>query len=55
MAVATTQITRDEIVQRGEEIYERDMRPLIEAGNEGSVVAIDVITSEYEMAELRMI
>lgn len=50
MAAATTQITRDEIVQRGEEIYERNIRPLIEAGNEGRVVAIDVLTGEYEMA-----
>ena len=51
MATATAQITRDEIVQRGEDIYERDIRPLVEVGNEGRVVAIDVISGEYEMAE----
>ena len=51
MATATAQITRDEIVRRGEDIYERDIKPLVEAGNEGRVVAIDVISGEYEMAE----
>ncbi|MEP7337318.1 MAG: hypothetical protein ABI977_06195 [Acidobacteriota bacterium] len=51
MTTATVQMTRDEIIQRGEEIYERDIRHLVEAGNEGRVVAIDVISGEYEMAE----
>lgn len=50
MAAATAQFTREEIVQRGKEIYERNIRPLVEAGNEGRVVAIDVLTGEYELA-----
>lgn len=44
MTTATAQFTREEIVQRGKEIYERDIRSLIEAGNKGRVVAIDVLT-----------
>jgi len=48
---ATAEFTKEEIVQRGKEIYERDIRPLVEAGNEGRVVAIDVRTSEFELAD----
>ena len=51
MATATAQITSEEIIRRGKEIYERDIRPLVEAGNEGCVVAIDVISGEYELAD----
>lgn len=51
MATATTQFTKEEIVQRGKEIYEREIRAVAEAGNEGRVVAIDVISGEYEMAD----
>jgi hypothetical protein len=51
MATATTQFTKEEIAQRGKEIYERDIRPLVEAGNKGRVVAIDVHTGEYELAD----
>ena len=48
---ATAEFTKEEIVQRGKEIYERDIRPLVEAGNDGRVVAIDVRTSEFELAD----
>jgi hypothetical protein len=51
MSTATAQFTKEEIVQRGKEIYERDIKPLVEAGNEGRVVAIDVLTGEYELAD----
>lgn len=51
MTTATAQFTREEIVRRGKEIYERDIRPAVEAGNEGRVVAIDVLTGEYELAD----
>jgi len=41
MTTATAQFTKEEVVQRGNEMYQRDIRPLVEAGNEGRVVAID--------------
>lgn len=47
---ATAEFTRVEIVQRGKEVYERDIRRLIDAGNDGRVVAIDVRTCEFELA-----
>ena len=51
MATATLELTAEEIVRLGKEIYYRDILPQIEAGNEGRVVAIDVQTGEFEMAE----
>jgi len=51
MVTATTEFTREEVVRRGKEIYERDIRPLVEADNQGRVVAIDVKTGEFELAD----
>lgn len=51
MTTATTEFTVEEVVRLGEEIYYRDILPFIELGDEGQVVAVDVRTGEYEMAE----
>lgn len=51
MSTTSAEFTKDEIVQRGKEIYYRDILPLVEAGNEGRVVAIDVRTGEFELAD----
>jgi hypothetical protein len=51
MATATAEFTREEIVQRGKEIYDHDIRPVIEADHRGRVVAIDVRTGEFELAD----
>jgi len=45
------ELSKEEIVQRGKKIYERDVRPLVEAGNKGRAVAIDVRTGEFELAD----
>jgi len=42
---------KEEHARLGEEIYEQKVRAQVEAGNHGKVVAIDVDTSEYEVAE----
>jgi hypothetical protein len=51
MATVTVKLAGDEIARRGEELYFRDILPQIAAGNEGRVVAIDVHTGEFEMAD----
>jgi len=43
--------SREEVAQRGTEIYNRDIRPLVEKGNEGKIVAIDVETGAYELGK----
>ena len=42
---------KEEIVRRGKEWYERDIRARVEPGNRGKVVAINIENGEYEMDE----
>jgi hypothetical protein len=51
MITATAQLTPEEIVERGKEIYERAIRHLVEADNKGRVIAIDIHSEEYELAD----
>ena len=41
--------TPEEIEARGEEIYARQIRPRVEAGNNGKYVVIDIETGRYEI------
>ena len=45
----------EEAARRGDEIYERDIRPLVEAQNRGKVVAIDVESGAYIVGENALI
>jgi hypothetical protein len=39
----------EEIVQRGEQIYQRDIRDQVEAQNTGKFLVLDIDTGEYEI------
>lgn len=41
--------SKEEFARRGDEIYDRDIRPLLEVENEGKFVAIDIETGAWEM------
>ena len=41
--------SKEEFARRGDEIYERVLRPTLERGNEGRFVAIDIETGAYEI------
>jgi frataxin-like iron-binding protein CyaY len=41
--------SREETARRGQEIYERDVRPAIEATHQGQFVAIDIESGIYEL------
>jgi hypothetical protein len=41
--------SKEEFARRGDEIYERDIRPAVEQGNEGKFVVIDIDTGAYEI------
>lgn len=43
--------SREKVESRGEQIYDQQIRPLVEAGNKGKFVVIDVETGEYELDE----
>ena len=41
----------EDVVSRGEEIYEQQIRRKVEAGNKGKFVVIDIETGGYEVDE----
>jgi hypothetical protein len=49
MAVLEPRYSKEEFAQRGQTIYERDIRPHLGAGDEGKFVAIDIETGAYEI------
>lgn len=55
MAVSQPRYSKEEFARRGDEIYERHVRPQVEtgveAGNEGKFVVIDIETRAYEIDE----
>jgi hypothetical protein len=49
MAVRERRYPKEEFAQRGNELYERDIRQQVEADNQGKYVAIDIETGAWEM------
>jgi len=49
MGATIPRYSKEEFARRGQDIYERTIRPRIEAGNEGKFVAIDIETGAYEI------
>src|SRR5262245_26334638 len=43
--------SKEEAARRGTQIYEAQVRPQVEAGNHGKIVAIDMDTGAFEVAE----
>ena len=46
-----TQRTVEETASLGDQIYERDIRPHVEPGHVGEVIAIDVDSGDYALAD----
>jgi hypothetical protein len=49
MAKTGRRYEKEEFARRGDEIYERDIRPCLKRGDKGKIVAIDIETGEYEI------
>lgn len=47
-------LSAEETARRGDEIYERQIRSQVEAGNYGKIVAIDVETGAYALEEMAL-
>jgi hypothetical protein len=47
--MAIGSLTTEEIVRRGQEIYEQEIRPKVEAGNKGKLLVINLETGDYVM------
>lgn len=53
MATKQSRYTIDEVADRGIELYETKIRPLVEEGNLGRLLAIDVESGDYAVADQR--
>ena len=51
MAVRQPRYSKEEFARRGDAIYETQVRPLVEAENQGKFVAIDIETGAFEVAD----
>ncbi|NJM89399.1 MAG: hypothetical protein HC847_21815 [Hydrococcus sp. RU_2_2] len=51
MTVQKRRYTKEELAQRGKELYESQIRQQIEADNYGKIVAIDIETGAFEVAD----
>ena len=49
MPATRPRYSKEEFAQRGDAMYERDIRPLVEEGNAGKFVALDIETGAYEV------
>ncbi len=50
MAVRQPLYSKEEFAQRGDLIYQTQIRPQVEANNHGKIVAIDIETGDFEVA-----
>jgi hypothetical protein len=51
MTVRQPRYSKEEFARRGDEIYESQVRPQVEEGNLGKIVAIDIETGTFELAD----
>lgn len=51
MSVQQAVYSVEEIAERGDKIYNQTIRSQVEAGNRGKIVAIDVNTGAYALAD----
>jgi len=55
MAIRQPRYSKEEFAQRGDQIYQNEIRQKVEAGNHGKIVAIDIETGDFEVAESPML
>lgn len=49
MTARQPRYSKEEFARRGDEIYETNVKPQVEADNRGKIVAIDIETGAWEM------
>ena len=55
MAIHQPRYSKEEFAQRGDLIYQTQIRRQVEAGNHGKIVAIDIETGDFEVANSPML
>ena len=53
--MATEKYTIDEVCDRGEQIYEEQIKHLVEPDHNGKFIVIDIESEDYEIAENMLI
>ena len=53
--MATEKYTIDEVCDRGEQIYEEQIKHLVEPDHNGKFIVIDIESGDYEIAENMLI
>ena len=51
MAVRQPRYSKEEFAQRGDALYQSHIRSQVEEGNHGKIVAIDIETGVFEVAD----
>ncbi len=51
MTIDQLRYSKEEFARRGNEIYDSQVRPQVEEGNYGKIVAIDIETRAFELAK----
>ena len=51
MTVRQPRYSKEEFARRGDEIYQSQVRSQVETGNHGKIVAIDIESGAFEVAE----
>jgi hypothetical protein len=55
MTVRQPRYSKEEFAQRGDYIYETQIKPQVGADNNGKIVAIDIETGAFEVADTPMV
>jgi hypothetical protein len=55
MSIRQPRYSKEEFAQRGNAIYEAQVRSQVEAENHGKIVAIDIETGDFEVANSPML
>ena len=51
MTIRQRRYSKEELAQRGQELYESQIQQQVEVGNDGKIVAIDIETGAFEVAD----
>jgi hypothetical protein len=55
MTIRQPRYSKEEFAQRGDLIYQTQIRPQVEESNHGKIVAIDIETGDFEVANSSML
>ena len=51
MAIRQPRYSKEEFAQRGDQLYQSQIKSQVETGNNGKIVAIDIETGMFEIAD----